>query len=71
MPSDAMVKLDDVQVLRESDVALLCQIEGHVRWIPRDKLREGSTVGRVGDTGTIVVPRDFAVEWGLTPYDEE
>ena len=71
MPSAAMVKLDDVQVLRESDVALLCQIEGHVRWIPRDKLREGSTVGRVGDTGTIVVPRDFAVEWGLTPYDEE
>ena len=71
MPSGAMVKLDGVQVLRESDIALLCQIEGHVRWIPRDKLREGSTVGRVGDTGTIVVPRDFAVEWGLTPYDEE
>ena len=67
----AMVKLDGVQVLRESDVALLCQIEGHVRWIPRDKLCEGTTVSRLGDLGTIVVPRPFAVEWGLTPYDED
>jgi hypothetical protein len=50
---------------------LLCRIEGHDRWIPRDKLCDGSTVGRLGDLGTIVVPRPFAVEWGLTPYDED
>ena len=66
-----MVKLSDVKVLRESDVALLCDIEGHERWIPRDKLCEGSTIRSVGDVGTIVVPRPFAVEWGLTPYDED
>jgi hypothetical protein len=59
----------DVLVLRESDAALLCQIDGHLRWIPRDKLCDGTTVQRKGDTGTLVVPRPFAVEWGLTPFD--
>jgi hypothetical protein len=65
----AVVTLRDVQVLRQSDVALLCQIEGHQRWIPRDKLCDGTTIAKVGDTGTLVVPRQVAVEWGLTPYD--
>ena len=64
-----MVTLGDVHVLRESDAALLCKIEGHERWIPRDKLCEGTTIRKTGDTGTLVVPRQFAVEWGLTPYD--
>ena len=68
MPA-AVVTLRDVLVVRESNVALLCQIEGHERWIPRDKLCEGTTVKTKGDTGTLVVPRQFAVEWGLTPYD--
>jgi hypothetical protein len=65
----AMVMLGDVTVVRESDSALLCQIDGHVRWIPLDKLREGTTVRHVGDTGAVVIPRQFAVEWGLVPYD--
>ena len=64
-----MVTLGDVHVLRKSDVALLCRIEGHERWIPLDTLCEGTTIGKTGDTGTLVVPRQFAVEWGLTPYD--
>jgi hypothetical protein len=64
-----VVKLDGVEVLRESDVSLLCRIEGHERWIPLDKLCEGTTIRRVGDTGVLVIPRTFAVEWGLTPYD--
>jgi hypothetical protein len=66
-----VVKLTGVKVLQKSDAALLCDIEGHERWIPHDKLCEGSTIRRVGDVGTIVVPRAFAVEWGLTPYDED
>ena len=64
-----MVTLANVLVLRESDVALLCQIEGHERWIPRDKLCDGTTIHQKGDTGTLVVPTQFAVEWGLTPFD--
>jgi hypothetical protein len=65
-----MVTLGGVTVVRESDVALLCRIDGHVRWIPRDKLQDGTTIRRVGDTGVLVIPRTFAVEWGLVPYDD-
>jgi hypothetical protein len=64
-----VVTLREVLVVRESDAALLCRIEGHERWVPKDQLRDGTTVGRKGDTGTLVVPRQFAVEWGLVPYD--
>jgi hypothetical protein len=64
-----VVTLRDVQVVRESDSSLLCRIEGHDRWIPVAQLREGTTIRRPGDVGTVVVPRAFAVEWGLVPYD--
>ena len=58
-----MVALGGVTVLRESTSSLLCRIEDREHWIPLDKLREGSTVRHVGDVGTLVVPRVFAVEW--------
>jgi len=64
-----MVTLGGVTVVRESDAALLCRIDGRERWIPRDKVREGTTIARTGDIGTLVLPRTFAVEWGLVPYD--
>jgi hypothetical protein len=67
--SARVITLRDVEVVRESDSSLLCRIEGHDRWIPTDKLRDGTTIRRRGDVGTLVVPRDFAVEWGLTAYD--
>ena len=35
-----MVTLYNVLVVRESDVALFCKIDGHDRWIPRAKLCE-------------------------------
>ncbi len=65
-----MVTVGGVTVVQESDAALLCRIDGRERWIPRDKLREGTTVGCVGDTGSLVVPRTFAMEWGLIAYDD-
>ena len=70
MTAVAMVTLGGVTVVRESESSLLCRIDGHERWIPLDKLREGTTIRHVGDTGFLVLPRAFAVEWGLTPYDE-
>jgi hypothetical protein len=69
--STCVVTLGDVLVIGESDVALLCRIDDRARWIPRDKLCEGDTINAKGDIGTLVLPRQFAVEGGLTPYDEE
>src|SRR5690349_20195373 len=65
-----VVTLGNVVVVRESEAALLCRIDGHDRWIPRDKLCDGTTIAGKGDTGTLIVPRQFAVEWGLVPYGE-
>ena len=65
-----MVALGGVAVLRVTYTSMLCRIDGREHWIPLDKVREGTTVRQVGDTGQLVVPRAFAVEWGLVPYDE-
>ena len=65
----AMVTLGGVTVVQESEAALLCRIDGRERWIPRDKVREGTTIAHAGDSGMLVVPRTFAIEWGLVPYD--
>jgi hypothetical protein len=65
-----VITLRNVEVVRESDSSILCRIEGHDRWIPTEQLREGTTIRRRGDVGTLVVPRAFAAEWGLTPFDE-
>jgi len=64
----AFVTVPDVSVLRVLDYALLCQIGTHLRLIPREELRDGSTIRLKGDVGVLVVPSAYAVEWGLVPY---
>jgi hypothetical protein len=64
-----MVTLGGVTVLRATDTSMLCRIDNREHWIPRDKVREGTTIAHAGDSGTLVVPRTFAIEWGLVPYD--
>ena len=56
------VELDNVFVVRESEKALLCNIENEEVWIPKSMLLDGSDVGEDGDTGTLVIPRWLAVE---------
>jgi hypothetical protein len=63
----AFVTVAEVTVLRALDYALLCQIEKHLRLIHRDQIRDGSTIRQAGDVGVLVVPRPYAVEWGLVP----
>ena len=62
----AFVAVPDVTVVRALDYALMCLIEKHLRLIPREQLQDGSTVRRQGDVGVLVVPRSYAVEWGLS-----
>ena len=67
----AFVTVADVTVLRAFDYALICQIEKHLRLIHRDQIRDGSTIRQAGDVGVLVVPRPYAVEWGLVPTQFE
>ena len=59
------VELTGVEVIGGSDLALCCRIRGRNYWITRDRLLDGSSVGRFADRGIIVVTRGFAEERGL------
>jgi hypothetical protein len=65
-----VISLSEVEVVNESEAALQCRVGSKSYWIPRDKIREGTTIQGAGDTGTLVLPRQFAVEWGLVGYDD-
>jgi hypothetical protein len=62
------VTVPDVTVLRALDYALLCRIEKHVRLIHMDQLRDGSTIHHTGDVGVLIVPKPYAIEWGLLAW---
>ena len=64
----AFVNVPDVTVLRALDYALMCQIEKRLRLIPKEQLRDGSTISQTGDVGTLVVSRPYAVKWGLVRH---
>ena len=59
-----LVQVANVQVIRDTEVALLCRIAGVVRFIPQAELRSGS-VTRAGDQGSLVISRRFALDLGL------
>jgi len=62
------IEIRGVTVMRQTDVALLCQMGNQHRWIAPTQLQPGSTVAHSGDVGTIVLKRPFAVEQGLVPF---
>lgn len=64
MDPDDLVTLANVQVIRDTEVALLCRIGGVVRFIPQAELRPGS-VTQPGVEGPLIVTRRLAVELGL------
>jgi hypothetical protein len=64
MPQEA-VEIDDVTIETETDLALLCIIDGRQRWIPKSVVHEDSEVSGEGDTGTMVLMRWFAEKEGL------
>ena len=61
----ATVCFEEVEVIRESDLALCCRIAGRDYWIAPDRILSGSTVAHFGDRGKIVLARRFAADRGL------
>jgi hypothetical protein len=51
-----MVEIENVEVTKETDKALLCKVEGVSVWIPKSQLCEDSEVKAEGDSGTLMVP---------------
>ena len=62
------IEIRGVTVMRQTDLALLCQMGNQQVWIAPAQLQVGSTVGRPGDVGTIVLERRFAVALDVVPF---
>jgi len=60
-----VVRFDAVEVLDETDAALLCMVEGEEHWIAKT-LAIGSEVRTIGDRGALVIPTWLAREYRLT-----
>jgi hypothetical protein len=59
---EATVVLDDVEVVRETELALLCRIGGQRHWVARMQLLAGTDVRHAGDRGRLVLPAWLATE---------
>jgi hypothetical protein len=64
MDGDVAV-IDDVEVVGETDLTLICRLRGRRVMVPRLQIDPRTTVRRVGDRGTLVIPRWLADDLGV------
>lgn len=64
-PSQDAVYADDARVLRVSPKAVLVEVAGESRWVPRACLHEDSEVEHEGDHGRVAVARWWAEREGF------
>ncbi len=65
MSRDNEVQIEDAECVRETDKALLVQVDGLEVWIPKSQLRDGTELKERGDVGLLVIPEWLAEEKGL------
>jgi hypothetical protein len=53
------------KLVRQTDKAALCDIDGDEIWIPWSQIGDGSGIEKDGDSGTIYIPRWLAEEHDL------
>jgi hypothetical protein len=57
------------RLVRQTDKAALCLIDGEEVWLPWSQIDEGSEIERDGDSGSAYIPRWLAEKHNLN-YDE-
>lgn len=65
MSAPGTVEFEGVTVLRASDNALLCIIDGKEVWIPQSVIHDDSDVYKMGTEGTLIIHEWFAIKKGL------
>ena len=63
--NDELVEFEDVEVIAQTDKAILCRINGDEKWIPQSQVHDNSEIWNKGDEGTLVVTLWWAVKAGL------
>lgn len=59
------VEIDDVEVIAQTDAALLVLIDGEKHWIPQSHVCKESEVWKKGDEGKLVITAWIAEKKGL------
>jgi hypothetical protein len=65
MSANGTVRCPDVEVVRNTGLVLICRIGGREVMVPPLHILPGTTIRRVGDRGTLVVPDWVAHELGV------
>lgn len=68
MTGNEPFELENVEVLQDTEKALLCRIDGIgglETWLPRKLFMGGTTVEFKGDFGKVIIPRWLAEERNL------
>lgn len=55
----------DCDCIKETEKAILVNIDGEEKWIPKSQVVEQSDVQGEGDSGTLAITRWFAEKEGL------
>ena len=58
-------EFENVKAIKETDLALLCEIDGEEYWIPKSQIDDESEVYAEDHEGTLVVTEWIAKEKGL------
>lgn len=64
MLDEVTFTVEDVVCSKETDKALLCNIDDDLVWIPKSQVHDTSEVWKEGQTGDLVVKRWFAEQRG-------
>lgn len=60
--NDPVVKFDDIEVINETDKAILVNIDGEEHWIPKSQIHADSEVFEMGTSGTLIVSEWIATQ---------
>jgi len=60
------VQFHNVEVLRETDLVVMCRIGTPVVAVPSRRMLPGNTIARKGDRGRLILSRELALNLGLS-----
>lgn len=60
-----MTEIEDVSVVKETDLALLVKIDDEEHWIPKSQIVDESEIWKMGQTGKLCITDWFAEQAGL------
>lgn len=62
--NEETIDIADARCIKETEKALLCEIDGKQEWVPKSQIHDDSEVYQEGDEGHLVVSEWIAKQKG-------